>query len=208
MKASTLIEKQNRSTPTEQKPLIGISGEDFDPDTFPWWTFDPEVYRASALYPQQHPELLWYYRNVEGLTQEEIADKLDVSQSCISRWFNEHNLETREKSAFGSYDLPVKHGRWGQYPKFHTTYKGHEECVRIHSLLAIADGADPYEVFRDGTNVHHRVPIPSLNIPQNLEVMEDTEHSSLLHHGKAAGPEEADTLSDIAPLLDDTLADD
>ena len=56
-------------------------------------------------------------------------------------------------------------------------YCGGQSVVYVHQLVAIADGADPGKVFSNGVyHVHHRLPIPWLNIPGNLELVHWTEH--------------------------------
>lgn len=75
------------------------------------------------------------------------------------------------------------------YELWNHSYKNEREVVRVHQLLAIADGCDPHDVFDDDTVIHHgnnknpRLPstsIPWANWQGNVKVMERGEHIS--HH--------------------------
>jgi len=70
------------------------------------------------------------------------------------------------------------HVRWRDY---HHTYPSKQRVCYVHQLLAVAEGADPYEVFSDGEHVtHHIIEVPWLNVGTNLEVIDTGTHSK--HH--------------------------
>lgn len=49
--------------------------------------------------------------------------------------------------------------------------------TRVHQLVAIANGADPYKVFgNDQFNIHHQNGCPLDNRPTNLELIDVSEH--------------------------------
>jgi len=64
--------------------------------------------------------------------------------------------------------------------------KQDNEFARIHQLLVIAEGADPYDVF-DGqgeTSIHHINGCKFDNRPSNLKLMQHSKHVSHHHnHG-------------------------
>jgi len=76
-------------------------------------------------------------------------------------------------------------------PQFYTDkLRGHEQvrsagkCIRVHTLMAIADGAPPSAVFgKGGFEVHHLNGIPWDNRPENLDVITTAEHNRI--HQKA-----------------------
>jgi len=59
-----------------------------------------------------------------------------------------------------------------------------DDTVYIHQLCAIAAGADPYNVFADFYEVHHRVRVPTqfgdpqIDVPWNVELRPGAEHRS------------------------------
>lgn len=78
----------------------------------------------------------------------------------------------------------------GESVAFHTEKSGYEvwstnkspdgyDNFSVHILTAIMGGEDPYEVFAENTNVHHKNGIPWDNRPENLEVMDRREHARL-----------------------------
>ncbi len=53
---------------------------------------------------------------------------------------------------------------------------GDDSTIYLHQLAIIADGADPYRVFSDRVDVHHRNHIPWDNRASNLELEDSVEH--------------------------------
>ena len=52
--------------------------------------------------------------------------------------------------------------------------------VRVHQLLAISEGESPEKVFSKGEYVvHHKNGVPWDNRPENIELLTNSEHSSL-----------------------------
>lgn len=118
----------------------------------------------------------------------EIADAQDVDTQTIRNRLIEFNIPLRDKSEANK----IRHRK--HHPKINTgIFSGYEivkwnnDQVRVHQLIVIAHGADPYKVFSSGEyHVHHgceegRLPeaeIPWANWPTNLELLSNSEHSS------------------------------
>jgi transcriptional regulator with XRE-family HTH domain len=121
-------------------------------------------------------ELYW---NRE-MSQSEVADELGCSQTTVRRYLKCSDLGTRDREDTEAWSTRVGRAKF-------RTHKGREEwtlrdtegatTVAVHQLLAVADGADPAEVFDSDTHVHHRTGIPWLNIPDGVEVVTPQEHS-------------------------------
>lgn len=104
----------------------------------------------------------------EGLTQEEIADKLGNAPGTIWRWIRKHNIERPQRPAT-CYTIEG-------YPMWEC---GNEQ-LRVHQLLAIAEGYDPHEVFSDNHVIHHKNGIKWANWGDNIELITQSKHG--LHH--------------------------
>lgn len=53
-----------------------------------------------------------------------------------------------------------------------------ERYVYVHQLLAVAEGADPEDVFSNGLfHVHHENEVRWLNTPENVELVHHTDHA-------------------------------
>ncbi|WP_136688354.1 hypothetical protein [Halorhabdus amylolytica] len=60
-------------------------------------------------------------------------------------------------------------------------FDGRYDTIYIHQLCAIADGADPHDVFGDACHTYHRCPIPWLNTPENIGVVAHWRHQDKDH---------------------------
>lgn len=53
-----------------------------------------------------------------------------------------------------------------------------ERYVYVHQLLAVAEGADPEDVFSNGLyHVHHANEVRWLNTPENVELVHNRDHA-------------------------------
>lgn len=125
----------------------------------------------------------------EGMTTREIADELDCSNGTISRWLKKHDIESRANWTVG-VEAAAEANRKEYIPlrtfdaesvdayEYWTTKvrEGGErvtKAVYVHRLLAVAEhGFDAVA----GKDVHHKIPIPWLNTPDNIEVVDKSAH--------------------------------
>lgn len=122
---------------------------------------------------------LYYERE---MSLRDMEDVLGVTNKTIRRYMDSYGLERRS----------ISEARQSKTPSLGVDGNGYEQwsgCsdspkqFRVHRLLAIADGADPYELFSKSLNVHHKNEIPWDNRPQNIEVMSKSEHQ--IHHSES-----------------------
>lgn len=59
-----------------------------------------------------------------------------------------------------------------------SSYHGKNERVYVHQLVAIADGADPNELFGGPYQIHHSNGVPWDNRPSNIETKHISKHTS------------------------------
>lgn len=117
-------------------------------------------------------------------SQSEIAEDWGCSRSTIQRWMDNHGIERRSNVGGGANRV--------EYATFYTeTHEngGYETVgaydpdregmvwTAVHQLIAISEGADPYEVFSNGENqTHHQTGVPWDNRPPNIELLTREEH--------------------------------
>lgn len=144
--------------------------------------------RGSKAY--QDEETLYRLYWDEGLSVSNIAGRMNTANSTILYWMDRHGIPRREQAEATravmreNYNIDAaSEARRVEYASYIVS-EGYEiwkdqisgEQVRIHQLLAIADGADPHEVFADETNCHHSTHHSRDNRPGVVEVMTRSEH--------------------------------
>lgn len=125
-------------------------------------------------------ELYWN----RGLSTHEVAAELECTNPTISRWLDKNDLGARDDGDMGAKhsreNLRVERASYNTHKKGHERWTVHDpdgpKTVGVHQLLAIADGADPADVFDSDNHVHHRTGIPWLNLPDSVEVVNRSEH--------------------------------
>lgn len=131
--------------------------------------------------PYQDEETLRELYVEKEMSIRAVAKKLDCSNVTVLRYLRKFGIETRDRGCHGS-----------SLPTFYTSKRGYESWtitnetvseLRVHRLLAIANGASPYEVFGD-KHVHHKNRVPWDNRPENVELLGVSEHCTI--HAKHA----------------------
>jgi hypothetical protein len=127
--------------------------------------------------PYRDPDVLTYYYWDREMSQADVGNELGVSKSTVGNWLERGDVGSREPQS-----------RVERATFQHANNRGHEHWVAddpdgqtrgvgVHQLLAVADGADPFEVWDGETNVHHRTGIHWLNLPGFVEVVTHGQHA-------------------------------
>lgn len=135
--------------------------------------------------PWHEAERLQKLYEDDGLSVKQIADKFGVTHSTIEYWMDKHGIERRSRGEAMrmrmieiTKDYPSLQMSADGYCYWSCKLGGSTKSVAVHQLLAIANGADPWKVFSDGDyQVHHIIPIPWLNTPDNVRLLSRREHS-------------------------------
>jgi len=133
--------------------------------------------------PHRDPQILEYLYVEKGLSLRGVADRLECDHKTVSRWLRKHGIERRDQAEATKEANRVDHPKLSRDGSGYAIWKdtdheaGETVAVRVHQLAAISAGADPHEVFADGTHVHHRNTHKSDNRGDNLEILSTKEHS-------------------------------
>jgi hypothetical protein len=107
----------------------------------------------------------------EGLTSKQIANRMNISRRVVSRRLSEYRL-------WGLRPVNFILEPGSGYPTISRTGDGDNKRVRVHRLVAIADGADPHDVFSGKWDVDHINGCSTDNRPENLRIMKKSEHGA------------------------------
>ncbi|WP_135855080.1 helix-turn-helix domain-containing protein [Halorussus salinus] len=106
-----------------------------------------------------------------GHTEREIAEMCGVHRSTINTWLQKHDIEVDHGHGVSCY--------W--------TSQGYQRVqigdtsLNLHTLVALANGADPYKLFNSGYVVHHKNGMKAENTPENLELQRRDDHTRNHH---------------------------
>lgn len=118
----------------------------------------------------------------EKMSIREMADELGCTGTTV--WDNmvELGIERRTKKeghAFARPQVQHWHGPQGYEQVGAEVADGTKRTALVHQLVAIAHGADPYEIFGGEHVVHHKNEHKTDNRPSNLEVMHQSDHGKM-----------------------------
>lgn len=143
--------------------------------------------RSGAQLPDgKHTDREWLAEQYHGKGRplKEIADECDVNPVTIMNWMDKYDIPRR-----GYTDhFRVERVNIVHRPDGYVDAKTREPqsadaftaSVKIHQLVAIAEGADPYKIFSDGEHqCHHINGVKWDNRPENIEVLSQSEHDRL-----------------------------
>lgn len=123
--------------------------------------------------PWRDEELVNYLYHEEEMSGQKIADKLGCSNGPIYRRINDaRSISEANKIWTWKLPLKVKTDKDG-YERVDTKVNGEPLSFAHHRLIMVAEhGFDALEE----NIVHHKNEIPWDNRPENLELMEQSEH--------------------------------
>lgn len=144
---------------------------------------DTDDGKSDGCIDYTDPETLRRLYWDENLSTRDIAKRGGVHKDTIRRWMDKHDIPTRERTEAATAKRRKEytgismasggHYQWCQWDRKTETF----ETVRVHRLLAVAEyGLDAVA----DVDVHHKNNIPWDNRPDNLELLDRSEHTS--HH--------------------------
>lgn len=133
--------------------------------------------RADGSKPYHDKERLRRMYRDKRMTPREIADKFGCHYQTVHDWLDHFEIEAMSQSDRVSFE-PARYETDDRgYARWRTEYKGEQRYVYVHQLLAVAEGADPHEVFSGGLKqVHHKNELKWANWPDNIEFLSDSDH--------------------------------
>lgn len=141
--------------------------------------------KSASGKPWRDPGTLEQLYHEEELSLREVADRLGCDRKTVWSWMDKFGIERRSQRD------ATRVGRasfWTDSRGYETwsVYDGEKrQKVRVHTLLAIAAGNDPSDVFSGEIQVHHKKPIPWYNTVDNVEVLSTSEHRAI--HNETVG---------------------
>lgn len=114
----------------------------------------PDTATEASTEPEIDAEILHDLYHGEGLTQEEVGERLGISRVKVSELMREldvprrdYHPTTKPASLVRVNPDPLK-GAYLRWDDHHS-----KETVYVGQLLAISEGADPHDVFNRRVNV-------------------------------------------------------
>lgn len=132
---------------------------------------------SPADYSYRDEDTLRRLYHGEGLKAEEVASRLNCSSGTVLNWMEKLGVDRRPRGGFRVMKQRVPFGTGGQgYERWELSDLGEKTTIQVHRLVAVAEyGLE--EVA--GKDVHHKNGIGWDNRPENIEVLDRAEHSSV-----------------------------
>jgi hypothetical protein len=160
------------NTTTRQSGQEGTGGET---------SHSVEVFQC-VLCGEWHPDQPTADECCAHLIEDGNATDLDVPPDVFMRFVR--LVEDDQDEARPASPSPISIHMTGKgYEYIRDRSCGEDRTAYVHQLVAIADGADPFELFTCRKHVHHRNQVPWDNRPGNLEVLDPQHHNA--KHGTA-----------------------
>lgn len=115
----------------------------------------------------------------KGRTLKEMAAACDVDAVTIMNWMDRYDIPRRDATNHKRQSPAQFFTDHEGYELVRSKTRGENKQARVHQLVAIANGADPHNLFGDDYHVHHMNEVPWDNRPENLSVLENAEHKQL-----------------------------
>lgn len=139
----------------------------------------PEWDASDYEYDYTDADDLEYLYHERDLALREMEEYVGRSPRTIRTWMMKHGIEREDKNDKGRSPIaPFYHDDRG-YEGWVAAGFGNRGHLRVHRLLAIAEGADPHQIFSGDYHVHHKNGIRWDNRPDNIEVMLQSEHARI-----------------------------
>jgi len=159
------------------------------------YTSDDNQYSDRAY---RDAETLRRLYHGEGMTLKEVGEHLGVVGSTIRKWMEKHGIE-RRTGREKPYRVTLRTRKDG-YVQWFNDYDGKQSTCLVHQLVAIANGADPHDVFSGGDyNIHHKNGIAWDNRPSNLDFVTSSEHQIIESVCGDEGQDYQTSLPEFAP---------
>lgn len=151
----------------------------------------------------QDAELLDRLYNDEGLSGPAIAEQLGCSTYTVYKYLNLYDLKDTQQGAWLLNPAPIFDHN--EYKAWKDQYRGERVHVYVHQLLAVANGADPHQIFGGDLEVHHKNNRRWDNRPENLMCLTKSEHAQL-HANERLRKREAEMLNRQPGQIQESLA--
>jgi hypothetical protein len=184
MSDDTFSNSDSSSTDSETTDTHLVQGDHDHPFTsieaiqeHDWSDFDRRKAECRLTKPYADPKILSYSYWIEGLSQAQIGERYNVTGRAIGYQMDKHGVPTEAHPNYFRATLTYAHesAEGGTYDWIWSFCNGERYDAYGHHLVACVEH-DPYEVFCDGTEIHHETGHPLDNRPDALSVVEDSEH--------------------------------
>lgn len=146
--------------------------------------------RTTRIEPGTHRDegTLQRLYHDEGLTLDQVAERLECGVTTIKDWMNRYDIERRDPIAASKAASRVPYATYltkpSGYEAWAARHDGDMDWVYVHRLLAVAKYG--FDAVCDSV-VHHRNGIKWDNRPSNVELMDRADHGRLHGEGELVG---------------------